>query len=150
MKVGHQKNEKHQKIQQKGSNHLVTASRPEQHLKEPDELEDCKSISAFSEAGEGVKEVIWCCHYEEGQYLTAKEVLKVVIVPEVAAKGRRACLHPAAEAHTPLTGAVWTRHILGNKSETLVESENGKLSRCQVENDIKAVKISHNKEWVFS
>lgn len=55
-----------------------------------------------------------------------------------------------AEARTPLTGAARTRHMLGNKSETLVESENGKLSRCQVENDIKAVKISHNKDWVFS
>lgn len=63
MKVGHQRNKEHQKIQQKDFNHLVTASRPEQHFKEPDELEDCKSISALSEAGDGVKEVMWCCHY---------------------------------------------------------------------------------------
>ncbi|XP_038015043.1 transcriptional repressor CTCFL isoform X3 [Motacilla alba alba] len=51
VKVGHQRNKKHQNIQQKDFNHVVTASRPEQHLKEPDELEDCQSISAFSEAG---------------------------------------------------------------------------------------------------
>lgn len=50
-------------MQQKYFNHLVTASRPEQRLKEPDELEDRKRISTFSEAGDGVQEVIWCCHY---------------------------------------------------------------------------------------
>lgn len=33
----------------------MTASRPGQHLKEPDESEDCKSISALSEAGDGVE-----------------------------------------------------------------------------------------------
>lgn len=63
---------------------------------------------ALAETGDGVKGVIYCCHYQERQYLTAKQVMKVAIVPYVRAKSKGIYVFSPVLRHTDttVTGAV--------------------------------------------